>query len=77
MATLAIVEDFNELEQRLARLLVSFVFLVMHELTFQGAEKAFGDSVVPAIASAAHALLTTVRLQLFSERLTCILTASI
>jgi hypothetical protein len=55
VATLAIVEGLDELEQRLTGLLVCLVPLVMHQLALQGAEEALDHGVVVAVAGAAHA----------------------
>jgi hypothetical protein len=55
MATPAIVEHFNILEQRLFRFLHVFVLLVMNQFAFERAEEALGDPVVVTVALTAHA----------------------
>ena len=50
---------------------------LLHALPFERVDKRLGKSIVPTIAFAAHAGHTARLLQLFSDRMTCILFALI
>src|SRR2546426_5765266 len=51
---LAIVEDFDELEDRRPGLLARGVALLMHQLAFEGSEEALHRSVVITVSFSAH-----------------------
>ena len=54
MEALAIIERLDELKHRRVRFLARVEPLVMHQLILQGAEEAFDDGIVIAIAFATH-----------------------
>src|SRR5258706_3229560 len=55
MSSLAIIKHFDPFEDRLSRLLLRRVMLVVHQFRLQGAEEAFRDGVVVTVARSAHA----------------------
>ena len=62
MATMSIVEGFDEKENIRARLRSGFIDQMMHPFHFQAAKEALGWGVIVAVARAAHAHLKLVAL---------------
>src|SRR5579872_4243842 len=54
VTTVGIIEHFEELEDRRARLSLGAPLAGCDELTFEGGEEAFGQSVVVAVTRRAH-----------------------
>lgn len=55
MSSLSIVKDFDVAEQAGLGLLASQIVFPMHLLFFERGKEAFDNSIIPAVAPAAHA----------------------
>ena len=54
VSSLSIIEHFDVFKNRAHRLLARPILFSLNQLLFQGAEKAFGGRVVPAVSTATH-----------------------
>jgi len=77
MGPFPIVKDLDVFKHATAHVFLIPVSVAVYPLSFQGLEEGFSYSIVVTVALAAHTLNHTVLLELFPERLACILNTSV
>ena len=61
--SLTIIENLDIFKDAGSRCIPALVILMVHQLGFQGMEKAFGHRVIPAVSLATHGAPDVVRLE--------------